>query len=302
MRVFGVDYQFLACGDVFTVGLENAARELGLLYAHAAWNSPSLPGQIAGFKPDVVFVVHGRRFAQWWPKARTYRSAVWLLDEPYEVDDTERWSGRFDQVFVNDPATLHRHPGAVYLPVCYDPYVHNPGAAKRWHPVGFIGGGNATRDRYLAALATAGLLSYAIGGPWLHPAVQRVALAPNIPAAECAWWYQQTQLVVNVFREKHHYNRHKVAGTALNPRCYEALACGALVVSEWRPELDTLCPELPVFRTAEECVAVVRGLLADPAGAEAVRQVCAQRLAPHTYTARLTAALAACGNGVGALP
>jgi spore maturation protein CgeB len=297
-RVFGVDYKFLACGQVFTDGLVHAAKDLGLDYQHADWQASDMPAKIARFNPDLVFVVHGRRFAQWWGNRTAHRSAVWLLDEPYEVDDTSRWSSRYDAQFINDPATLARHDHATYLPVCYDPHVHQPGTARRCHPLGFIGGGNATRDRYLAALAQRGLLSYVIGGPWIHPAVQRLCVSRNIPADETPWWYQQTAIVLNVFREKHHFNRQKVPATALNPRIYEALACGALVVSEWRPELDTLIPELPTFRTTDECVEVVRQLQAEPERAETIRQACAQRIAPHTYSARLAAVLATMGLGV----
>ena len=79
-----------------------------------------------------------------------------------------------------------------------------------------------------------------------------------MPATETADWYRATRIVVNVFRSEHHYNRDKIQATSLNPRVYEELACGALVVSEWRPEVDSLIPELPTFKTPEECVVLVR--------------------------------------------
>ena len=225
----------------------------------------------------------------------TVASGVWLLDEPYEVDDTSRWSGHYGQAFVCDPATLHRHQRSSYLPVCYDPQLHTPGTGPRPHQVGFIGGANATRDRFLAALARAGHLSYVVGGHWTSPEVQRRCLARNIPPAQTAQLYQQTQIVVNVFRERHHYNRERVPPTSLNPRVYEALACGALVVSEWRPEAERLLPELPTFHTPDECVALIADLLAHPDQAEARRQACAARIGPHTYQARLETMLAVCG-------
>jgi spore maturation protein CgeB len=110
----------------------------------------------------------------------------------------------------------------------------------------------------------------------------------------------QTRIVINVFREKHHYNRQQIPATAANPRIYEATACGALVVSEWRPELDTLCPEMPNFRTVDECVSLVGGLVADPDRAAGMQAQCAARLAPHTYASRLQAVLQACGLAVAA--
>ncbi len=302
MKVFGVDYKFLACGDVFTQGLVHAAEDLGIDYRHSDWGAHNLPQQVKAFSPDLLFVVHGRKFKLRWPKLATeYRSAIWLLDEPYEVDDTANFSKQFAHVFVNDPATLARHHRASYLPVCYDPHLHYPhitadgvGRAGVW-PVGFIGGGNGTRDRYLAALAAKGLLSYVIGGPWIDKSLQKICKSRNIPAAQTPDWYRSTRIVLNVFREKHHYNRLKTPATSLNPRVYEALACGALVVSEWRPEVDTLVPDLPTFKTIDECVGLVSDLLADPDRSEAIRLRCLASITTHTYASRLSTVLETIG-------
>lgn len=301
-RVFGVDYQFLSCGDVFTQGLVHAAPALGVTYDHALWNDEALVAKVQAFAPDLLFVVHGRRFVQRFGNVQGFGvpSAIWLLDEPYEVDDTVQTAREFDYIFVNDAATIHRHRAATYLPVCYDPIVHRPPVdAHRTYAVGFIGGGNAQRDRILGALARAGQLSYTVGGAWSDPDVARFCLAPNIPATATAHLYQTTQIVINIWRAQHHFNREGIPATAMNPRCYEAPACGALVVSEWRPELDTVVPEMPAFETPEQCVDLVRTLRADPDLAESLRAACADRLRPHTYASRLWSVLSACGLEIG---
>jgi hypothetical protein len=312
-RVFGVDYQFLSCGDVFTQGLAHAAADLGVPYAHAGWDAPDLQVQIAAFAPDLLFVVHGRKFCARFPNIAGFcvpQTAVWLLDEPYEVDDTATFSPRFDHVFVNDPATLDRHPRSASLPVCYDPHVHRPLVLRdaelvdlgdpRTRAVGFIGGGNPTRDRVLGALAQAGLLSYVVGGAWADPGVNALCLARNINPGATAALYQQTRIVVNIFRQVHHFNARGTAATAMNPRVYEATACGALVVSEWRPEIDEVVPELPTFRFADECVDLVRYLFAHPLDEDDIRQRCAARLRAHTYAARLQTVLTTIGSAVSA--
>jgi hypothetical protein len=297
-RVFGVDYQFLSCGNVFTRGLVHAAADLGVEYQHGLWDEPHLTARIQQFAPDLVFVVHGRRFSGLWRQIA--RSAVWLLDEPYEVDDTANWAGKFDHVFLNDPATLHRHQNATCLPVCYDPHLYTNNGGPRPHAVGFIGGGNGTRDRYLAGLARAGLLTYVVGGAWGDPEVNRRCLAGNIQPTQTAALYQQTQIILNVFREVHHFNREQIPATSLNPRVYEALACGALVVSEWRPEVDQIVPELPTFTTEAECIDLIAYLLAHPVDAEDIRQRCADRLKDHTYANRLQTVLTTVGSAVAA--
>lgn len=293
----GIDYQFLACGDVFTQGLVHAAADLGLRYTHFDWRDSNAIRAIERTAPDLLFVVHGRQFSKRFGefRQRPARTAIWLLDEPYEVDDTARFSAQYDYTFVCDPATLGRHHASTYLPVCYDPHAHTSGDEPRPYTVGFIGGGNRTRDRYLAALARAGFLSYVIGGTWTSPEVNRVCVARNISPRETAARYRATRIVLNVFREKHHYNREGIVATSLNPRVYEAFACGALVISEWRPEADRLVPEMPTFRTEAECLALVADYLAHPEKAEAVRLACWARIRPHTYAARLRTVLDAVG-------
>lgn len=296
-RIFSVSYTFLSCGRVFTDGLRHAAADLRVPYADADWQTPNLPELVKQFKPDLTLVVHGRKFCRRFGNAFVWtnagftlpRMAIWLLDEPYEVDDTSTFSERFDHVFVNDRATLGRHQRSTYLPVCYDPHVHyaHDPRLERPHPVGFIGGGNATRDRYLSALAREGLLTYVVGGAWSDATVNQLCISRNIPASQTAIMYRQTRIVINVFRERHHYNRQNIPATAMNPRIYESLACGALVVSEWRPEIDEVVPELPTFRSEAELIPLVSSLLNEPERAEAIRVQCAARLAGHTYAARL---------------
>ena len=287
-RVFFVNYQFLACGDVFTQGLRRAAAADGIDFDDADWNDADLPGKVARFGPDLLFVVHGRQFVRrWGSRFSDYTTAVWLVDEPYEVDDSSVYSRQFTHVFVNDPSTLGRHRNAAYLPVCFDPLLHQPGGEARPHMVGFIGGANPTRERYLTALAQRGALSYVVGGPWTDPRLKALCHSRNITPDEAAALYRASRIIVNVFRDRHHFNRDAVTPLSLNPRVYEALACGALVVSEWRPELQQMVPDMPVFRTEAELVAIVGQLLADPDRAEALRVKCAALLASHTYADRL---------------
>ena len=240
-----------------------------------------------------MFVVHGRRFVQRWRNAFPgIKKAVWLLDEPYEVDDTAQWSRCFDYVFVNDPNTLPCHANAHYLPVAYDPAVHREGCAIRSYAVGFIGGYNQTRECHLLRLAKEGLLSYVVGGRWKSPVLRRLCLADNIPAKATAELYQQTRVIVNTFRDIHHFNKHQIPAHSLNPRVYEALACGALVVSERRPEVEAVFPELPVYETGDELVAAVRRLVEDDGAHKRLLVACHRRLGEHTYRHRLQTALA----------
>ena len=290
-KVFFVNYRFLSCGEVFATGLAHAAQQLGLPFDAAHWDDPALPARLQAFQPDLLLAVHGRRFAPLWRQLRAKlphtRSAVWLVDEPYEVDDTARWSAAFDVVGLNDAATLARHVNAFALPVCHDPLLHfDPGGARRWQ-VGFIGGHNAQRERLLLALAQADQLSYVVGGPWHSALLQSLSLGHNVPAERTAELYQQTQIVINVFRETHHFNARRTPATTMNPRIHEALACGALVISEPRAEIAQRLPGLPTFDSAEALQAHVTHFLADAQARQALQADCAALLRDQHYAQRL---------------
>jgi hypothetical protein len=289
MRLFVVNYRFLFCGDVFTDGLRHAAADLGLTYEGAYWDDPDLPGKVGRFRPDLLFVVHGRKLTGRWGAwlCSQHPAAVWLVDEPYETDDTASWSCLFDTVFVNDPSTLHRHRNAHYLPMCFDPHVHRDIGAERIYKTGFVGNYSPTRARYLSALADGGLLGYVVGERWRNSPLQSFMLDGNVSAERTAELYQQTEIVVNVFRDKHNYNAQKIQAVAMNPRIYEALACGAIVVSERRKRMF---PFVPQFDTPDALVDTVRRI----SGAASPRLN--EALAGHSYADRLVTAMKVCAH------
>lgn len=295
-RIFFVHYRFLSCGDVFRKGLMHAATDLKITSAEAYCDDPNLAGKVREFRPDLLFVVHGRHFSSRWKQlASQYPSAVWLLDEPYEVDDTCRFSQGFRWAFLNDSSTLSRHRNSLYLPTCFDPHLHFDTKGERPLRVGFIGGANSRREKLLTSLAERGLLDYVVGGPWKSTGLNRLSRGRKIPEDQTAELYRQTRVVINIFREQHHYNRDRLPATSLNPRVYEALACGALVISEPRPELETCCPSLPVFRDEAELFELINLFLEDEGRRRKVQEECASILNKDTYSERLCRALTACG-------
>ena len=292
-KVFFVNHRFIACGEVFQDGLSHAADDLNVQHEMAYWDDPELPDKVDRFSPDLLFVVNGRKFARrWGSRFKSVPSAVWLLDEPYEVDDTSRFSNLFDTVFVNDPGIVHRHRNAHYLPVCYDPHEHSyrPGD-HRTREVGFVGVHNALREQLLDSLCQRKLLSYVVGGPWRKPCVNAVCLSDKIPAHQTASLYKETRIVINIFRIAHQFNREHIPGASLNPRVYEAMQCGALVVSQNRSEFAQVCPDAPVFESAEDLISIVEQLLEDPMRFEMVRRSCIRQLAAHSYAHRLSKVL-----------
>jgi len=154
----------------------------------------------------------------------------------------------------------------------------------RRYRVAFIGGGNPTREATLLALGDR--LDVLVGN-FRTPALQARRTAAGTRPAETASIYRQARIVVNIFRDAHQYNREQRQATMLNPRVYEATACGALVVSDWRPALDREAPSVPTYRSPEELVAIVDGFLAQPDELAARAARCRAELAGATYAERL---------------
>jgi glycosyltransferase involved in cell wall biosynthesis len=92
-------------------------------------------GALADVTADLLLTVHGRRFPHALLKgARGIRAkAVWLVDEPQEVDLSERYSRHFDIVLTNDRNTcgVHGPHKTWYLPLAADPGVHRPAETQR---------------------------------------------------------------------------------------------------------------------------------------------------------------------------
>jgi hypothetical protein len=162
-----------------------------------------------------------------------------------------------------------------------------PGAAEPAHRVGFIGGANPARESLLGGLARRGLLDYVVGGPWRDARLRVLCRADNVPAEQTAALYRDTAIVVNVFRDRHHFNRAGIDARAMNPRICEALACGALVISEPREDLARLVPELPTFRSEAEAATLIESFLGNPSERLRIQRACNARLADATYAERL---------------
>jgi hypothetical protein len=192
-KVLIVNYNFLTCGDVLGAGLCHAAEALGLAFECRFWDDPNLLAITAALAPDLILVVHGRKFAERWQRSFSeFRTAVWLVDEPYEVDDTARWSGNFDTVFINDPNTSDRHLNALPAPLSIRRRIE----IRNLVPISrFCRRHNETT--FSQQLAHGGLLSYVVGGPWRSSAVQ--SLSGNLYLAARNNCALSTDQIVNVF-------------------------------------------------------------------------------------------------------
>src|SRR5262249_49134165 len=74
-KVFIVNYRFLSCGDIFADGLRHAAAELGVNHEASQWDDSLLPAKVERFAPELILVLHGRRFVEkWGDRFRSYNT------------------------------------------------------------------------------------------------------------------------------------------------------------------------------------------------------------------------------------
>src|SRR6185369_14216958 len=123
---------------------------------------------------------------------------------------------------------------------------------------------------------------------------QKLSIGPKVSPEKTTALYQDTSVVLNVFRDIHHFNCGRIPARSMNPRIYEALAGGALVVSEERDEIREVFPELPTFSDTRSLLTTLEKLLTNENATKTLLQQNRARLEGHTYADRLAKVLQVC--------
>lgn len=270
----------------------------------ALWASEGLAFQTILHEPDWVLFVNGLSLHPWALVALRRigaRIAGWFTEAPYDSDeDRELALAQFcDVCFVNERTSVQtfrqvldrqgRGGMAVYLPHAYDPDVHVPPSepvpAEDRCDVLLIGTGFPERQRLLEAVDWTGI-DLRVGGLWpgLEPPSRlHSALAYGcLPNKETARLYGGAKIVLNP---------HRYAATAesANPRVFEAAACGAFQIADYRAEIAELLGDaVPMFRPGVpwELGAMVRRYLADEGERRRLAALARQRVEGQTFGAR----------------
>jgi spore maturation protein CgeB len=125
------------------------------------------------------------------------------------------------------------------------------------------------------------------GANWEGLIDTRLVVAEHVPNDELRRVYSSAAIVLN-----DHWDDMRAHGFASN-RIYDALACGAVVVSDDVPGLERFGDAVVTYRSPEELEPVIDALLADPAGrAERGRAGMALVRAEHTFDRRADVLLA----------
>jgi spore maturation protein CgeB len=249
-------------------------------------------------RPDMLFAVHGRivsgeMVARY--RAAGIPTAVYLLDEPYEVDASTMWARPFEWVFTVDRATVPVHAQfshARHLPLGYDDAIFHPGMPMISSDILVLGSPFQAREDFLRPIIDGfGSRVTWVGPGWRELTALGRHSAGVVPPEGCAAYYRGAKIVINIHRDSSwsHFgelNKARIEATHLNPRFWEAGACGAFQLVSYRSDLDAYAQEAVSFRTPEELTQLVSKYL-DNEGARTVSATATlKRLALHSYRLR----------------
>lgn len=293
-------------------GKEPAMRDVQYLAGRA------MLGEMLAYKPDVLMVVSGLvlPLPVWEMLAATrrrlrdpWRVVVILTESPYRPNEELHLACHYaDLVFSNEREFVKELSAlrvwAEYLPHAYDPQVHFPapdGRELSWD-VYLCGSGFNERTRLLEQVNWSGI-RFALRGIW--PDAPQGVLAPFyqegvVPNDAVAEEYRHSAIVLNVHRSRGErvvllsYSRDTVveerepfavaSAYSTNARVIEAAACGAVVATDRRGEVEELLGDAALYyEDAQGLETAVRDLLAHPDRREALGRRAAQAVQGRTY-------------------
>lgn len=215
-------------------------------------------------RPRLFLAIHGGNISP--ESIMRYRkcgipTAVYLLDEPYEVDRSTLWARLYDWVFSVDRATVPVHSQfshADYLSLGYDDEVFHPGGPRIESDILVLGSCYGVRSGLLGPLLTKWGNSVTWVGPsWKKFCSQGTHIDGYVTPEQCAQFYRGANIVLNIHRDSYwshfgDFNTRKISATHLNPRFWEAAACKACQLTTPREDLRMYAPGAPTFNTPEE--------------------------------------------------
>jgi GT2 family glycosyltransferase len=243
----------------FARGLQRAFERAGRptrVHLLPEWGSP------AAARDDVALHLFGLEEA---PTRPGQVNILWQISHP-DLATPEIYE-RYDHVFVGSDRFARRMAELVAVPVealhqATDPERFRPEPGGPHHELLFVANSHKIHRRIIDDLAgtTRDLAIY--GRYWTPDLVDpRHVKGELIPNDRLARYYSAADIVLN-----DHWDDMRTEGFISN-RVYDALACGAFVISDPVEGIDAeFDGAVPTYRGRAELEALIAGYLADPAG------------------------------------
>ena len=221
-----------------------------------------LLGEIADRTKGYTHLVFtdGLSIPPWLLRSTDLPKVLVSTEDPHSLDITRILYPYYDHVFTNDLNAADLL-GLSYLPVAADHLLVNqmggPIPEEWWSDVLFLGAVYSCRVPWLErAAAICGKLGAKLRVVGTAPAgrpprsLEKVWSERVVTTRESLLLHAGAKVCLNFFRDatdpSEKNGELKVRGTSVNPRCYDAAACGSSLLTDFRPEA------LAVF--GKECV------------------------------------------------
>ena len=254
---------------------------------------------IAEHRPDLFLALYGvnvsrRVLAEL--RARRAPTANWWLNDPFQWQRALKFLGDYDFAFTNAKYSVDAYVAAGlkhvrFLPSACDASLHRPldGVALR-SALSFAGDWSPLRERLAERLASEGV-DLRVYGPWRRKLQRgsplRARLEPGFFSPErMVEIFASCQATLNIHTWRDRFD------FGLNPRVFEAGACGTPQLVDHKRELDELFTPaqragMLIYRSDDELVSLARALPAKAAGIKSAALAAAASFQrEHSYRAR----------------
>jgi spore maturation protein CgeB len=258
-------------------------------------------------RPELFFTLYGANISSGvlaHLRGRGVTTANWWLNDPFQFERATKILPGYDFAFSNARGSVDAYAArgirnVHFLPTACEPGVHRPLPPRApLCDISFAGDWSAMREQIVAALVTNGV-DVRVFGPWRRKLGADSPLRPRL-----AHGFFTPQRMAEIFAAcKATLNIHTWRGRfdyGLNPRVFEAAACGVPQLVDHKRELDELFDEkeraaLLVYRDDEELLQQCRRKDLAELRSKAVAASASIR-ERHSYLARVRELLRVCGK------
>ena len=251
---------------------------------------------------EIVLVINGEAILRETIKKikELAKVAVWIVDSLDHPTVAKDRLDEYDHAFVFEPADVASLRKASYLPYGADTSAYRKLNLDFDYDLSFVGRGHGDRLPRLDALAAfceAKNINFAVFGPFRRfarrfkrrsamqdfPALGRaIKLNGKLKPQQINEIYNRSRINVNM----HHHQSKQ----GLNPRTFEILASGSLLLTDWKPQLNhffEVGEELAAYKNEDELFRLVTTLLGDERKQARLRAAgYAKVLQSHTFADR----------------
>jgi spore maturation protein CgeB len=212
-------------------------------------------------RPDQVLFISGIAFPAFvWEYVRQlqndlkhpFKTSVFLTEAPYVTAWEKGILERVQCAFVTDSGILDEYREVnkrlFYVKHAYDPEIHfRSKDVERDVDCFMVGTGYPERQRIMNEVSWEGIDLHLFGN-WMYMqsdnSLQRYLKGMLLENSKTADYYRRSKIALNIFRtvmwpDANPKFIEPSLAKSLSPRVYEAMACGSMLLTDWREELDS---------------------------------------------------------------